>query len=210
MIRFLPLAGLVVVITVFFITPPPASACVLVSDEFARCEVNPPASLRRAEPAMPGLATISNIAASSNLPSGDSPANAIPADDKWMTIAPGAGVWLKMNNGRATILDLWLDANGQGGLSLFVYAPDISAGLNVNTKPTGRGTSNRFEPSHDLIWRGQSPNGGTWYALVTNGSSIPVSYKVGFVRTAVVRECSGPYWEYLPNGDYILWPGLCK
>jgi hypothetical protein len=194
----------------FLIAPSSASACVLVYDDPMKCENHRPAFARLSDQATLVAAAVSQNAAIATLRSGDSPSNAIPADDKWMSIAPGASVWLKMENGRATVMDLWLDANGQGGLNLFVYAPDISAGLNTNTKPTGRGTFNRLEPSHDLLWRGQSPNGGTWHALVTNGNSIPISFKLGFVRTAVVRDCSGPYWEYLPSGEYILWPGLCK
>lgn len=199
-----------IVLTISLIEPPSTSACVLVSDDMMSCENYRPAFTRQADQLTPAAAIVSQVAAVATRPSGDSPANAIPADDKWMSIAPGASVWLKMENGRATVMALWLDANGQGGLDLSVYAPDISSGLNANTKPTGRGTFNRLEPSHDLLWRGQSPNGGTWFALVTNGNSIPVAFKLGFVRTAVVRECSGPYWEFLPSGDYVLWPGLCK
>ena len=209
MLRLLSLFCLLIVLTISWIAPPSAFACILVSDEVTRCESARPASARQPDLLTPAAA-VSQVVAVTPLSVGDSPANAIPAEDKWMTIGPGAGVWLKLENGRATVINLWLDANGQGGLNLFVYAPDISAGLNANTKPTGRGTFNRLEPSHDLIWRGQSPNGGTWHALVTNSNSIPVAFKLGFVRTAVVRECSGPYWEFLPSGEYVLWPGLCK
>jgi hypothetical protein len=143
---------------------------------------------------------------------GTSPGDALEPTDDWRTVDPGGNIWYRLGKGiNRQHLDVWLDANGKDGIGFAVYSPEQMNGWSASTPPKGRGTSNKVDTRHDLWWVGQAPAGGIWYVLVTNKSAAPISYKVGYNQIqAAQRDCSGPYWEYLPNGDYILWPGLCK
>jgi hypothetical protein len=106
-------------------------------------------------------------------------------------IGPGVSHWYKMSDAGME-LKVWVDANGQQGLSLALYAPDQT---DLYGKPIGRGAYNKFEPSHDLFWNGYtsaSGAGGTWYAIVTNGANIPIGYTLGYKRiiNSVKARCS--------------------
>lgn len=143
---------------------------------------------------------------------GTSPTDALEPADTWGNIVAGTGVWYKIGGGKNPMhLEVWLDAYGKDGIGFNVYSPEQYPDLSAATPPKGRGTVNKADTRHDLWWIGNAPAGGTWYILVTNINSVPISYKLGYNGGAnSQRDCTGPYWEYLPNGAYVLWPGLCK
>jgi hypothetical protein len=209
---------------IFLTNPPRTLACVPTEDEVPRCVrviartsaqvilPSPPAVL----PAPPPLASQQVKAASpASSPRGTSTADAFSISDSWQTVGPNGVGWWNLGYGRdAQILEVWLDSQMPDSLGLAVFAPDISDGLSASTKPTGRGSYNKFEPNHALKWRGQSPREGTWYALVTNSSQSAVPYRVGFQRTQVDRNCTS-YWENVTvpwaggSGGQVYWT-LCR
>ena len=119
---------------------------------------------------------------------GSNPDAAVEPRGTWLFIAPNASQWYKMNDAGLQ-LDIWLDANGQTGLSLAIYAPDQK---DLYGKPIGRGSFNKFELGHDLFWTGYTTARGTWYAVVTNGAPQPISYRLDYKRVinSVAGRCS--------------------
>jgi hypothetical protein len=141
------------------------------------------------------------------LPPANNPDNAQPPTGGWVYINPGTSQWYKLYDAGVQII-VWVDANGQQGLAMALYAPDQK---DLYGKPVGRGSYNKFEPSHDLYWQGYTPAsgvGGTWYAVVTNGSNSPISYNLGYKRdyNSVRARCSVchgfdiPWDECVDNG----------
>lgn len=87
-------------------------------------------------------------------------------------------------------LEVWLDANGQQGITLFVYAPE-QKDLWI-TKPIGQGTRNKLMPEHDLFWAGRTTAFGQWHALVQNNNPFPVNFSINYdrVATRVADACA--------------------
>ncbi len=186
---------------------PTAFACI-PDDDRGRCiVVRPP---RKPTPRVVAVAKPTTVP--TPVPAhGSSPYDAILPDDAWRTIDPNASVWYKIGEGiNPQHFEVWLDAWGKPGLEFDVYAPDQMNDWSPAVPPKGRGTVNRADLSHDLWWIGQAPSGGTWYLRVFSRSTFPLQYKVGYNRAGMAKkDCGAPYWEYLPNGQYVLWPGYC-
>ncbi len=112
---------------------------------------------------------------------GKDPNDAIEPDGAWRYIPGNSMLWYKMTDSRLT-LEVWVDANGQSGLELAIFAPeqkDLWGG-----KPVGRGSFNKFRPEHDLFWTGYTRAFGTWYATLTNRNASPISYSINYQRVA--------------------------
>lgn len=208
-------AFLLLALALMLVTPT-AFACA-PDDDDVPCRVERRIARPRAEPkpvamskAVPKPVAVNVV----NARRGGSPYDALDPTDSWQTLEAGASVWYKMGEGiDRQHLDIWLDAYGKGGIGFAIYSPDQMNDLSSNPPPKGRGTYNRTEPSHDLYWSGQSPAGGTWYALVTNYNLFGVSYKLGYNRALTgPRDCGPPYWEWIGAhvNAWVLWPGLCK
>lgn len=141
---------------------------------------------------------------------GDSPYSALEMTDTWKKLASGASLWFKAGKETSYPLrgSVWVDApvdeNGRRGLSLAIYSPEQVNDLNALTIPKGRGSYNKIEPRSALFWKGGSPNGGIWYAYLTNNNSFPVEYKIGTSFNVTDRKSCFQYWEYIgPN--LVLW-----
>lgn len=137
-------------------------------------------------------------------PPGDNPDAAQPPSGAWIYINPGQSQWYKLYDAGVQLV-VWIDANGQQGLSMALYAPDQK---DLYGKPIGRGSYNKFLPSHDLYWTGYTPAsgaGGTWYAVVTNGANTPISYNLGYKRdyNSVRARCSICHGFDIPWGDCV-------
>ncbi len=132
---------------------------------------------------------------------GRGPGDAIDPGDKWDTIQPGATVWYKMDRPRNSNLTVWLDANGNPGVQMAIYSPEQIADLGT-VPPKGRATPNKLDNRHDQWWVGQSPSGGTWYAVVTNLTNAALAYKVGSDQLVTGPKSCDSYWEYLGGGPF--------
>ncbi len=134
---------------------------------------------------------------------GNGPADAIDPADAWDTIQPGASVWYKVDRPQNSSLTVWLDANGNSSVQMAIYSSDQIADLGT-VPPKGRATPNKLDNRHDQWWVGQSPSGGTWYAVVTNLANVPLAYKVGTdLLVTGPKQCQS-YWEYL-GGAPVYW-----
>jgi hypothetical protein len=193
------------------VTASRAWACVPSGDETLSCIFVHPARPKVTAAVTTVKATPAPVAVVSAA-HGTGPSDAPEAKDAWETIGPNTTVWYKIGGGiDRQHLDVWLDAYGKPSISFAVYSPEQMSDWSPATPPKGRGASNRADPSHDLFWTGQAPAGGTWYVVVTNGNAAALPFKVGYNRVLGGREgCGDAYWEYFPNGAYVLWPGYCK
>ncbi|HEX7592890.1 MAG TPA: hypothetical protein VF429_01845 [Anaerolineae bacterium] len=134
---------------------------------------------------------------------GDSPANALELSDNIQVIDAGARLWYKIGSD-GSHMDVWMLTYGQPGLGFDVYAPNQLDIQSPDTKPKGGGTYPNFDPNN-LRWSGGSfSQRGTWYALVTNNSTIRLSFKFNSNQSKVEKNCHS-YWEYLPDGAYVYW-----
>ncbi len=190
---------------------PAASACVPLDDGLIRCD-HP----RLVRPTVVAAVVKAPVAVpTANPKRGTSPYDAMEPIDVWQTIGPNANIWYRIGEEALdrVHLNVWLDANGKSGISFAVYSPEQSTGLSAATSPKGRGTANKSDKTHDLMWSGQAPAGGTWYVMVANANSTPVSFKVGHNRIVTgPKDCSGAYWEWIGsfvNSD-VYWPGYCQ
>lgn len=197
---------------------PTTFGCVVADDGSTRCaqvgrakwRATPVARVAPKTPAAPAPAAkpkatavpVSQIAQ----PSGATPNDAIPADDAWRVIGPGAKAWHRINIANVNhILDIWLDTKDHvGGMEFAVFSNyQADGGLSVNSHPVGRGTYNRFF-DNDLRWMGRAPRGGAWYVLVGNNNSVPVTYKLGTNITQMPDKTCTSYWEWIGK-DYVYW-----
>lgn len=124
-------------------------------------------------------------------PLGDSAATAREVTGEWEHIGPNTSVWYRLHDARLQ-LSVWLYTNGQSGVSLAIYAPDQDL-----SKPVGRGSYNKFQPS-DLFWTGRSRAFGTWYAVITNSNPFAVAYRLEYTRSirSTADRCSTCHgWE---------------
>ena len=179
----------------------PSSAFGCVPDD----DANPVRCVRLPKPTPEQPAAL--VATPTKAPPGNNPAAAQEPTGNWLFIGPNATHWYKIKDAGLQ-LTIWLDANGQGGLSLAVYAPDQQ---DLYGKPTGRGTFNKFEP-HDLFWTGRTRARGTWYAVVTNSNGHAVSYNLNYARSrhTTADRCSACHgndieWERCESAPGSSW-----
>lgn len=186
-----------------------ASACI-PTDDGTRCEAVRLLLPRPTPKAVVAKPTAIAVAAPAKRGSG--PGDALQMVDTLQKIEPGQNIWYEIGSGvNPQRFEVWLDAKGQSGIGFSVFAPDQMGDWSPATPPKGRGSPNRSDLSHDLSWIGQAPIGGTWFVVVTNSSSGPISYQLTYTRVEMLRrDCGGAYWEYFPNGAYVQWPGYCK
>jgi len=122
-------------------------------------------------------------------PSGASPESAREPNGAWEFIPGNSKIWYAMTDSRLK-LEVWLDTNGQKGITMFVYAPE-QKDLWV-AKPIGQGTFNKLQPQHDLFWAGKTVAYGKWYVVVQNYNSFPVNFSLDYdrVATRVADRCA--------------------
>ncbi len=200
---------LVLASVLVWLAVPTAFACI-PDDDNGRCIVVRPAL--RTTPKIVAVAKATAVPTPVQVAArGTSPFDAIAPDDAWRTIDPSANVWYKIGEGiNPQHFEVWLDAWGKPGLEFAVYSPEQMNNWSPDTPPKGRGTQNKADMSHDLWWIGQAPAGGTWFVRVISRSTFPLAYKIGYNRLGMSRKDCGPaYWEFLPDGRYVLWPGYC-
>ena len=88
-------------------------------------------------------------------------------------------------------MDVWLDANPLGGVSMAIYAP------NGSDTPIGRGTPDNSNPPR-LVWSGGHWQGeDNWYALITNSNPVPVQYRIQSTARDISNKTCFSYWEYI-------------
>ncbi len=180
-------------------TASPEDACIVGPDSDFACGWIPrpqPAPTSTPTPVAPKVV---------NIPNGDSPTTARDIAGTWQSIPPGGSVWYKTPYSDGyRVLDLWLDTTAQNALGLSLFSPDQTDGLSPNTKPIGRGSFNKGEPSHALTWKAGYAKAGVWYALVQNFSNSPVSYSLGGNLSSTDTKLCHGYWETL-RGQLIYW-----
>jgi hypothetical protein len=114
-------------------------------------------------------------------PTGKDPYQARVPSGNWEFIDPNSSLWFEMTDSRQK-LEVWLDANGQKGLTLEIFAPEQKDLW--NSRAIGQGTFNKLQPQHDLFWAGKTVAFGAWHAKLTNHNSFPVNYSLSFDRVA--------------------------
>lgn len=137
-----------------------------------------PVSVAPPKPAAPPVAE--------PMPSGDSPFTARKPNGDWIFIQPGQTLWYSVRVLQR--LNFWVDTGGQQGIDLAIYGPGTT---DFNSKPVGRGSKNGNE-RHDLFWTGRVPDGGIWYARVTNHNqaSLPISVNYAIVKSRIRDFCT--------------------
>ncbi len=140
------------------------------------------------------------------LPSGKSPDTAIEANDESHWLAAKTSAWYRFsysNNPRQ--LEVWVSAHGQGGMAMSIFSPIQERGLSADSKPIGRGAFNKFEPQYDLRWTGDSNEGGTWHAYVTNNNNFPIEYRVGYIQSEYGRAGCNTIWITTYKAGPAFW-----
>jgi hypothetical protein len=136
-------------------------------------------------------------AVAANTGSGDTQSDALVPNDTWQNLDAGGSVWYRIGSG-GVHMDVWLDSNPVGGMSMSVFAP------NGSNQPIGRGTGSNSSPGR-LLWSGGNWRAnGDWYALVTNGNPFPVQYKIGRSQFEIVKHECHSYWESI-GGSPVFW-----
>ncbi len=178
-----------------------ALACDLTNDESPlgtnKCVV-------RQKTAPPATAP-APIAQAANLAYGASPNDARDFVDSWQTLPPNASVWYKTSDSLGyRLIELSIEASPANAIGLSMFSPDQREGLSADTKPIGRGSSNKYDPPNVLHWKAGYARSGVWYALVINYSAAPVSYRLIYNQAdQTQKNCTG-YWEYIGK-DYVYW-----
>ncbi len=119
-------------------------------------------------------------------PLGINPETARSPSDQWSYIAPGSTIWYRIDD--SGTLEIFMNANGQSGITFSVYAPDQK---DLYGPPIGRGTKSAVLP-YDLFWTGRTAVRGTWYAVVRNDNPFPVNYALNYQRKigSVADRCA--------------------
>lgn len=123
-------------------------------------------------------------AALAGAPTGAGPDDPMMATGDWQTIAPNSSLWFYFDyTGDKSRIRIYLDDNGAANMDLGVYTPD-QARLWLNdptTGPIGRATkpgSNSADAIHDLTWLGAFNAPGRYFAVVKNGNSDALSFRL--------------------------------
>lgn len=134
-----------------------------------------------------------SMASPSATPTGKDPYQPRVPNGSWEYIDANSSLWYEMVDSRMK-LEVWLDLNGQKGVSLEIYAPEQKDLW--NSKPIGQGTFNKLQPQHDLFWAGKTVAFGAWHVKVVNHNSFPINFSLNFDRVAtraadVCAACHG-------------------
>jgi hypothetical protein len=127
--------------------------------------------------------------------SGSTRSDALEPSDSFRTLNAGASVWYRIGTS-GTHIDVWLEANPLGGVSMAIYAP------NGSNQPIGRGTPDN---SGRLVWSGGHWEGeGNWYAQITNSNPVAVQYRIQTSGRDVSNKSCYSYWEYIGT-NRVYW-----
>ncbi len=123
--------------------------------------------------------------------------NALEPDGVYRTLNAGASVWYRVGSG-GVHMDVWLDANPVGGVSMAIYAP------NGSDKPVGYGTPDKSNADR-LLWSGGHWQGeGNWYARIANNNPLPVQYRIQSNARDISNKSCYSYWEYI-GSNLVYW-----
>ena len=121
---------------------------------------------------------------------GSTRSGALEPSNSFRTLNAGASVWYRIGTS-GIHMDVWLDANPLGGVSMAIYAP------NGSDTPIGRGTPDNSNPPR-LVWSGGHWQGeDNWYALITNSNPVPVQYRIQSTARDISNKTCFSYWEYI-------------
>ena len=125
---------------------------------------------------------------------GSTRSSALEPSDSFRTLNAGTSVWYIVGTSGDHI-DVWLEANPLGGVSMAIYAP------NGSDKPVGHGSPDN---SNRLVWSGGHwEGGGNWYAQITNSNPVAVQYRIQTSARNISNKSCYSYWEYIgPNLVY--------
>ncbi len=135
-------------------------------------------------------------------PTGAGPNDPLMVTGNWQMLAPNASAWFYFDYGAdKSRVEADLDANGAGNIQLAIYTPaQASAWLqDPTTAPVGNGTqpgASTAAAIHDLVWLGAFNTSGRYFAVVTNKSASPVSFRLlisGSSVTLVPTPTPTPY-----------------
>lgn len=174
----------------------------VLADPPADPPANPPASKTTAKPQAATISTNPKLKKPAVAPTaapakpaapvtGSPDPNQAPAPTgDWIWIQAKAAVWFKANDGGRR-LSVYINSNGQRGLSLDIFAPDQHDVW--DTKPVGRGQEGK---GFDLFWSGRTRLHGDWLVRVTNNNDFAVNYSLGTTLIAdragdLCRACHG-------------------
>ena len=126
---------------------------------------------------------------------GTTRSSALEPSDSFRTLNAGASVWYRIGTS-GTHIDVWLEANPLGGVSMAIYAP------NGSDAPIGRGTPDN---SQRLVWSGGHWEGeGNWYALIANSNPVSVQYRIQSSARDISNKSCYSYWEYIGT-SLVYW-----
>ena len=110
---------------------------------------------------------------------GDTPLLALTNTCTWQSLDGGGETWYKIPYQKGTQLEITLDNNG-AGIGFDVWDPWLIQTWNTpdQTFPTGSGSPNAAEPSHDLTWVGHLPDNGMYYVHLSNNDSDVNKYRL--------------------------------
>lgn len=128
------------------------------------------ANLAKVAPKAPKVVAVAPAPAAPPATGSADPYNAPAPAGVEVYIAPRTTVWYTVNDGFRR-LTMWIDANGQTGLSMAIYGPDQPDVWSA--KPVGRPGPGE---GRDFFWTGRSAFKGNWRIKLTNDNDFAVPY----------------------------------
>jgi len=127
-------------------------------------------------------------------------------DNQWRWIGPDATLWYAFEYaGDRTVVLLTLVNGVELGMQFNVYAPD-----KPSDQPIGRGTSSQIICSNgdkcqspDLVWKGGTSSGGTYYVQVINKTSVAKSFLLTSTYGSGVATTTTPNTVYVTPYVYV-------
>jgi hypothetical protein len=205
-IRTLPDSDLAHIETVIISREEPANLIQVrrlsaVTQEMARRELAHATALMRQRTAQITARTVPRVSAKPAAPEpvhmpapvqpgSPDPYNAPAPSATQVYIPAHATVWYSVSD-RGRRLTMWIDANHQSGLAMYIYGPDQQDVWNA--RPVGKAAPG---DGHDFFWTGRSAFKGFWRIRLINTNDFAVPYT--FTATAVsdkngdlCRDCHG-------------------
>lgn len=100
-------------------------------------------------------------------------------------------IWYRFEYlGDRSPISVVLEGYGVQDLELHIFAPDqVDPQTNtVRGTPIGRGSVNRTQAGHAMIWNGSSPQSGTFYIAVINKTDRTIIYRLNVTGPAVTAS----------------------